>query len=336
MILLRCYPKLMDFFWSISGGAIDLRWIPIYSYGFFVACGFLVAAIVVTRELRRRQELGWMPALRWKDGEAEWTSDLVGDIVIICALFGISGSSFFNYLESPDSYKDFWQNPVASLFSGLSVFGGMICAGLALLIFSRIKKIRIPDMFDCLAYCFILAVGIGRLGCQTSGDGDWGLVNTAVKPAFIPQFLWASTYAHNIANEGVSIAGCIEAHCQVLPMPVFPTPLYEFIECTIIFLILHFVRKSITNKPGMLFFIFAVLTGVQRYSIEQIRSISDRQLYYVFGYGFKQAELISMAMVAGGIIGALSLNRHYKKHPAVMPLPLAPEPLTEEDITIDN
>lgn len=336
MILLRCYPKLMDFFWSISGGAIDLRWIPIYSYGFFVACGFMVAAIVVTRELHRRQELGWMPALRWKDGQAEWTSDLVGDIVIICALFGISGSSFFNYLESPDSYKDFWQNPVASLFSGLSVFGGMICAGLALLIFSRIKKIRIPDMFDCLAYCFILAVGIGRLGCQTSGDGDWGIVNTAAKPAFIPQFLWASTYAHNIANEGIPIAGCIEQHCQVLPMAVFPTPLYEFIECTIIFLILHFVRKKITDKPGMLFFIFAVLTGIQRYSIEQIRSISDRQLYYVFGYGFKQAELISMAMVIGGIIGVIWLNSYYKKHPAVMPLPLAPEPIADDDFIVND
>jgi len=326
MILLRCYPKVTDFFWSISGGAIDLRWIPVYSYGFFVACAFMAAALVITRELRRREQLGWLPVLKYnKDGTPEWTSELVGDFVIICAIFGITGSSLFNFLESPDSYAGFWHDPIGSLFSGLSVFGGMICAGLALLIYSRWKKIRIPDLFDCLAYCFILAVGIGRLGCQTAGDGDWGIVNTAARPSFIPQFLWASTYAHNIANEGVGIPGCIEQHCQVLPVPVFPTPLYEFMECFAIFLILHFIRKQLTHKPGLLFFIFAVLIGIQRYTIEQIRSISDRQLYYVFGHGFKQAELISIALVVAGAIGAIWLNSYYNKHPAVMPGPL-PEP----------
>jgi prolipoprotein diacylglyceryl transferase len=285
----------------------------------------MAAAYVVTRELRRREQLGWMPVLQWKDGKPEWTSELVGDFVIICAIFGILGSNLFNFLESPDSYSNVWKDPFGSIFSGLSVYGGMICAGLALLIYSWRKKIRIPQMFDALAYCFILAVGIGRIGCQVSGDGDWGVVNTATKPAFVPQFLWSAIYAHNIANEGVSIPGCIEQHCQVLPLPVFPTPMYEFLECFAIFLILHFIRKGLTNKPGILFFVFAILIGIQRYSIEQIRSISDRQLYYVFGHGFKQAELISIALVVIGIAATIWLNMYYRKHPAVMP-PALPEP----------
>ncbi len=327
MILLRCYPKITDWFWSVSGGAIDLRWIPIYSYGFFVACGFMAAAYLITRELQRREQLGWMPALRYtKAGFPEWTSELVGDFVIICAIFGILGSNLFNFLESPDSYSDFMKNPFAAIFSGLSVYGGMICAGLALLIYSWRKKIRIPHMFDSLAYCFILAVGIGRIGCQVAGDGDWGIVNTAAKPAFIPQFLWASTYAHNISNEGVSIPGCMEQHCQVLPLPVFPTPLYEFMECFVIFLVLHFIRRRLTDRPGMLFFVFAILIGIQRYSIEQIRSISDRQLYYVFGHGFKQAELISIGLIVAGAIGVLWLSTYYKKYPAVIPEALLPDP----------
>jgi phosphatidylglycerol:prolipoprotein diacylglycerol transferase len=339
MILLRCYPKITDWFWSISGGSLDLRWVPVYSYGFFVASGFMAAAFVITRELQRREQLGRMPALRWRDGVAEWTSELVGDFVIICAIFGIAGASLFNFLESPSSYADVLKNPtfsniIGSLFSGLSVFGGMICAGIALLIYSWRKKIRIPDLFDCLAYCFILAVGVGRLGCQVSGDGDWGIVNTASKPALIPQFLWSNTYAHNIANEGVGIPGCIEQHCQVLPLPVFPTPMYEFMECFAVFLILHFIRKQLTNRPGMLFFVFAILIGIQRYSIEQIRSISDRELYYIFGHGFKQAEIISVAMVAGGIIGLIWLQSYYQKHPAGLPTPLmSPDPQSDEDRT---
>jgi prolipoprotein diacylglyceryltransferase len=82
MIFLRCYPKVTDWFWSLSGGSIDIRWVPVYSYGFFVACGFMAGALVITRELQRRERLGWMPALRWKDGNAEWTSELVGDLQV--------------------------------------------------------------------------------------------------------------------------------------------------------------------------------------------------------------------------------------------------------------
>ncbi|MFN8310626.1 MAG: prolipoprotein diacylglyceryl transferase family protein [Chitinophagales bacterium] len=320
MILLRCYARIPDLIYSWTNGLLDLRILPIYSYGFMVACGFLAAAVVVTRELKRREALGLMPALgEKKDGTTEWTSDLVGDLVIICAIFGVLGSCFFNYLESPDSYKDFWQHPVESLFSGLSVYGGMICAGLALLGFSLYKKVKIPHMFDSLAYCFILAVGIGRLGCQLSGDGDWGIENLAPKPDLVPQWLWSTHYAHNIVNEGVYISGCTEEHCMQLANPVYPTPMYEFFECTAIFLLLHFMRKKLTAQPGMLFFVFSIGIGLQRYSIEQIRAVSDRDLYQIFGAHLKQAEIISIAMVIIGVIGVAFLEIYYRKHPAQGP-----------------
>ena len=322
MIFLRCYPRLTDWFWVVSNGAIDIRWIPVYSYGFMVACGFMAAAYFVTREIKRRETLGWMPALSYKEGKMEWTSELVGDMVIICAIFGILGANLFNYFENPASYDGFWKDPMGSLFSGLSVYGGMICAGLVLLIFSWRKGIKIPHFFDCMAYCFILAVGIGRLGCQLSGDADWGIENTLAKPAYMPQWLWADTYAHNIANEGARMMGCMEQHCTELLVPVFPTPVYEFMECTIIFLVLHFIRKRLTSSPGMLFFIFAILIGVQRYTIEQFRAISDRNLYYIGEHGFKQAELISIVLVLVGILGVAWVYQYYKKNPAEMPQPL--------------
>jgi prolipoprotein diacylglyceryl transferase len=328
MILLRCYPRITDWLANVTNIEI-LRKIPIQSYGFMVACGFMVAAFVITRELRRREILGWMPALKHrKNGETEWTSDLVGDFVILCAIFGITGSSFFNYLESPASYAKVFDNGwtvwsvVSTLFSGLSVYGGMICAGLALLIYSLIKKIKIPHLFDSLALCFILAVGIGRIGCEISGDGDWGIPHTAIAPWYMPQMLWADTYAHNIANEGIYIPGCTEQCCMELRLPVYPTPLYEFLECVAIFLILYLLRQRLTDKPGILFFVFAILIGIQRYSIEQIRSISDRDMYPVLGHSFKQAELISMALIAIGVIMVIALSLYYKKHPAQIPPPL--------------
>src|SRR5690606_18522693 len=102
--------------------------------------------------------------------------------------------------------------------------------------------------------------------------------NLSAKPGWIPQFLWSSTYPHNIANEGVFIQGCTEAHCMVLPNPVYPTPIYEFLMCLTIFFLLHFLRKKWTNKAGLLFWFFLPLLGIQRYTIEQIRDLSGRDL----------------------------------------------------------
>jgi hypothetical protein len=104
-----------------------------------------------------------------------------------------------------------------------------------------------------------------------------------------------------------------------LAQPAFPTPIYEFIECVGLFLILHALRKRFTAMPGMLFFLFAIGIGVQRYSIEQILAISDRGLYHVFNYGFKQAELISIALVLIGTVGMVSLRTYYQRHPHTIP-----------------
>jgi phosphatidylglycerol:prolipoprotein diacylglycerol transferase len=73
--------------------------------------------------------------------------------------------------------------------------------------------------------------------------------------------------------------------------------------CTAIFLILHALRKRMTATPGMLFFLFFILIGIQRYTIEQIRDLSGRGLYYVFGIGLKQSELISIVLVLAGVLG---------------------------------
>lgn len=42
---------------------------------------------------------------------------------------------------------------------------------------------------DACAPGLFLAYGIGRLGCQISGDGDWGVVNLAPKPGWLNFYL---------------------------------------------------------------------------------------------------------------------------------------------------
>ena len=250
-----------------------------------------------------------------------YTSEGIGDLVIIAAVLGVLGSVLFNFLETPGDYGKFWDDPIGFLTSGLSVYGGLICAGLGFAIYAWRKKLHFGYFFDCIAPGFILANGLGRIGCQTAGDGDWGLANTHLKPDWMPQLLWADNYAHHIVECDIQngadmfIPNCTEEHCCQLVNAVYPTPLYEFLMCFLIFAILWSLRKRLTYKPGLIFSLFMIMIGIQRYTIEQWRDLSGRDLYHVFGFVFKQSELISIVLFLIGLASSVYLYSYYKRNP---------------------
>ena len=106
---------------------------------------------------------------------------------------------------------------------------------------SEKNNIRWKHIADVAAPGLIIAYGIGRIGCQVSGDGDWGIANAATKPdwlGFLPDWIWSYTFPHNIINEGIPIPGCIGPHCFELAQGVYPTAFYETVMTVIIFSIL--------------------------------------------------------------------------------------------------
>jgi phosphatidylglycerol---prolipoprotein diacylglyceryl transferase len=181
---------------------------------------------------------------------------------------------------------------------------------LAVFLFVRTKGIRFIHVADSVAPGLLLAYGIGRMGCQVSGDGDWGIVNLADKPSWIPQWLWAQTYPHNIINEGIKIPGCIEKHCYVLEQPVFPTPLYETTMAVILCGILWSVRKKIT-WPGFMFSAYLLLNGIERLFIEQYRV--NTKLEWLSGINATQAEVIAVLFMLAGAAGMFTAYRIAKK-----------------------
>ncbi len=104
----------------------------------------------------------------------------VSDIVFIAAIGGFAGAKIFNTFEDWDT---FLKDPFGSLFSssGLTFYGGLIVAATALYIYSRKINLSFKHLCDAVAPGLLLAYGIGRLGCQIAGDGDWGIYNSAYK-----------------------------------------------------------------------------------------------------------------------------------------------------------
>ena len=107
-----------------------------------------------------------------------WPSDRVGDIVIIAAIAGFIGAKVFDNLENWDR---FIQDPIGNLLSpsGLTFYGGLIVATFAIIWYLRKHKIPIIYVADAIAPSMMLAYGLGRIGCQVAGDGDWGILNSA-------------------------------------------------------------------------------------------------------------------------------------------------------------
>ncbi len=229
------------------------------------------------------------------------------NILFIAGIAGLLGAKIFHNLEY---IEDFMQNPIDALlsFSGLTFYGGLIIAAIAVLLYTRKQNIPSAHMIDAAAPGLMLSYGIGRIGCHLSGDGDWGIVNTHPKPdwmAFLPDWIWSFKYPHNVVNEGIPIAGCEGRFCNELPLGVFPTPFYEVIMALGIFILLWSIRKRITTA-GVLFCIYLVFNGAERFLIEKIRVNST---YKIGQLAITQAEIISFCMIVIGVAGIIYLLR---------------------------
>lgn len=381
------YPNLYYAFKDLFGVEWSfLRFVN--SFGFFVAIAFILSAIILSNELRRKSKqglfhptemqvmvgqpatmldlalnfllgfilgykivalfimdssatedpqafifstLGSWPAgialgllfagLKWWDKNKQklakpekrtvriWPQDRVGEITIIALVFGLLGAKLFDIFEN---WGDFLKHPSDYIFSakGLTFYGGLICAALAIWWYAKKHKISFWHLNDALAPTMMIAYSLGRIGCQVAGDGDWGIENTKAKPfSWLPDWAWSYTYPHNVNEVGVRIPGCDEAKfCNELPVGVYPTPLYEIIICALLFLLLWSLRKKL-NIPGTMTALYLMLNGMERFFIEKIR-VNTR--LDIFGLHPTQAEVISTLLFLSGLFLLIYLFRRAK------------------------
>lgn len=235
--------------------------------------------------------------------------DRIGDITIWAAVSGIIGAKVFAILED---LPNFFADPVGVFFSGsgLAIYGGLIGGFLGVSWYLRQHKIPFWPVADAVAPALMVAYGIGRLGCHFSGDGDWGIVAAAIPEWwFLPDWLWAYDYPNNVAQDGIPLEGCEYQYCRHLAPPVYPTPLYETFMALIIGGFLMFMRKRLP-AAGMLFFLYLILNGAERFLIEKIR-VNIR--YDFFGFQPTQAEIIAVVFFLIGATGMYVLWKRGKK-----------------------
>lgn len=248
---------------------VEIGPVKLYSFGLMVMMAFLGAAWMVTRELSRR---GLVP-------------DHLEGYPMLALLGGLGGARVYYLLEHLEQLQ---ANPFRSLFAGagLTWYGGAIGGALVVLLFARHKGQPLWSMCDAFAPALAAAYGIGRIGCQLAGDGDYG------PPSDLP---WAMAYPRGVVPVAV---------------PVHPTPIYEVLMMIPIVALLWGLRRQ-PRGPGWLFGLYLVLVGIERWISEIFRVRPEGDLMA----GMSQAQWLSVgAMLFGAWL--LSTRRRANASPA--------------------
>jgi phosphatidylglycerol---prolipoprotein diacylglyceryl transferase len=207
---------------------IDLGPVTIQTFGLCLALALVSCGLMAGKRLR---ELG-LPS--------DWSYEMVFDRGVIEAIVG----------------------------PGLVFFGGLLGGAIAVCLWAWRRDFLGWGLFDLAAPAIALGYALGRIGCQLSGDGDYGV------PTDLP---WAMSYPE----------GTVPTDQEVHPAPV-----YELLVMGLVTVVLWHLRGRFA--PGVLFGLYLVLAGAERLLVEIIR----RNEAVVASLTLPQ--LISAAMLLGG------------------------------------
>jgi phosphatidylglycerol:prolipoprotein diacylglycerol transferase len=223
---------------------------------------------------------------RWKID-----ADAIG-IVALSTVAGVIGAKLWHVLESPQVLL---QNPWGTLLdrAGFAWFGGLVLGILALLWQSKGAGLSRLGMLDLAAPAAAVGYGVGRLGCLTSGDGDYGI------PTNLP---WGMSFPNGLVPTPPGVK-------------VHPTPIYELLAALLIAWFLWKRGRPSTGRPaGEITGEYLVLSGLARFLVEFIR-INPR-IYW----GMSNAQVASIGSVLAGLLLILWARR--ARRPVVIPAAL--------------
>ena len=208
---------------EIHIGPIDLQ-----TFGICFAVGFLAAGAVVGRRLR----------------ELCKPSDWAYEIVFAALIGGLVGARLDYIIENWDKVSG---DVFGNIFSGTGLvwFGGAIGGTVGVILWARWRGWLTAQFLDAAAIALALGYAIGRIGCQLSGDGDYGIASS------VP---WAMSYPDG------TVPTTQEVH---------PTPVYETVAMGVVALVLWHLRDRFA--PGTVLGLYFVLAGTERLLVEIIR-----------------------------------------------------------------
>lgn len=229
---------------------IHLGPLTLQTFGLMFALAFVVSGWIIARRLK---ELG---------APVDWAYELV----IAAAVGGVVGAKLWFSLQEGD-----WS--LSQLFSGTGLvwYGGALGGAAAVVAFAAWRKILNLTLLDVTAPALAAGYAVGRIGCQLSGDGDYGKPTDA---------FWGMGYP----NGTVPTPPGVHVH---------PTPIFETILMGLLAIVLWRLRNRFA--PGVLFAIYLIASSIERFVIEFLRRNESLAL------GLTLAQWTSVVLAAIGL-----------------------------------
>ncbi|MCL1888350.1 MAG: prolipoprotein diacylglyceryl transferase [Kiritimatiellaeota bacterium] len=267
---------------------LQLGPLPLHTYGFFVALGF-ISAVYTAGWLRRREGLPDKPVM---DG-VMW---MVGS--------GIFGARLAYVIERWGA--EFASAPFTAVLrvdrGGLMFYGGFIAAVLTLALYARFRREAFTSLSD--VFCVVLPLGhaLGRLGCFFFGccygknTSSWmGVCFPRHSPA------WNEHYKGLISSLDAIPPAYRFAAEQKIPSaspPVLPTQLIESAANFMIFALLLLAYTRPGRAKGMVTGLYLMLYGAARFALEFLRGDERSTVFLSLSIG----QTISIAAFAAGAV----------------------------------
>ena len=249
----------------------------VYWYGIMIALGFLMAFIY---GLKKAPKLGI-------------NNDRLLDGILITVPIAVLGArAYYMLFYSPET---FFSDFLKIHDGGLAIYGGIIGAFVGIVISCKTRKIPFLDCLDLVAPCFFIGQAIGRWGNFFNQEAfgvntklPWGMYSEG----------FSGTYEHIAFMNNPNLDP---------NLPVHPCFLYEFLLCTIGFIVLHLVSRKRSFR-GQLILLYGMIYGIGRFFIESIRTDS-----LMIG-SLRVSQLLSaLIVIAAAVLYYLNIRRVTEK-----------------------
>ena len=224
------YTDISLFGWVMNPPrSIEIFGLSIHFYGIIIACGLMLAVVYGCKRCR----------------QFGFSADDLTDGVLWIVPFAILCARLYYCAFEWDSYKDDLISILYIWNGGLAIYGGVIGAVVGILVFARMKKLKVGAVLDLVALGFLIGQSIGRWGNFFNREAFGAATDCFMKMGLFNRFTQSWEYYH-------------------------PTFLYESLWNAAGFAALHFLSKK-RQYDGQIALGYAAWYGLGRTFIEGLR-----------------------------------------------------------------
>lgn len=278
------------------GGLWDL---PLHTYGFAIAIGFMLAISLSAREAERSGLFAGETPPR-TEAQRSRARNAILDLAFWVLISAIAGARLYFIAVNwtgPEGYGAHPENILKFWTGGLVFYGGFIGAVAASLVYSRKTHVNFLKLADLGIPTVSLGQFFGRLGCFSAGCCFGKPVLDPTFSAIGVRFPQGSLAWDTLVNQRHVLAATA-LHTDAL----YPTQLIDGGGQLLIFLFLTFFLKPRKQFDGQILLTWLFLYPLLRFSDEFLRGDTERGVYTALHASVGQLTSLLLMLVALGLL----------------------------------